>query len=130
MTLTLQLAVFIAVVAFGLGCQILVAHGTHDRLHLFKLLSPADKSLIEGTKNLEAFETFGLVQWSLWALIAVAATFDTNNSPPIGQTLVGQLLGWAIITAVGVTSAQTVFSAVVGRQQRVIVARLLKEHSL
>lgn len=125
MTLTLQLGVWLVACALGWFAGLVVTYRTYGRLQVFRAFD-VDDSLQQGTFRLLVFGALGLATWSIFLGLGLAAAFDTGESGPVGQTLIGVLIGWGLITAVGILAAQTMFGLWVDVQQTRLSKRLIQ----
>lgn len=130
MTLSLQLGIWLTIAFFGWLAMLPISYRTYARLQIFHVIAPDDDALLEGTWNQMVYEGLGLAAWSIWLGIGLAALFDTNQSGPVGQTLIGQLIVVGLISALGVSAAATIFSFIVGlRQERRAKAMIASRRS-
>lgn len=115
MTLTLQLAIWLGCVVPGFLVQIVLAFRTFGRLQVLRMVV-SDPDLIAATAILFCTQVIGVASWSVALAIGLAALFDTTTGPPVGQSLIGQLIVAGLLSFIGLLMLQTVFGAYAGEQ--------------
>lgn len=115
MTLTLQLAIWLGCVVPGFLVQIVLAFRTFGRLQVLRMVV-SDVDLIAATAILFCTQIIGVASWSVALAIGLAALFDTTTGPPVGQSLIGQLIVVGLLSFIGLLMLQTVFGAYAGEQ--------------
>lgn len=116
MTLTLQLSVWLALCIPGWIAQMVLSYRTFGRLQVFRALK-SEEALVDGTRHVLVFEALGLAAWSVYLAIGLAALFDTNTTPAVGRTLIGQLIVWGLLTGLGLLTCQTIYSFMIGQRE-------------
>lgn len=114
-TLTVQLAIWLVFVVPGALAQIILAFRTFGRLQVLRLVAQ-DVDLVAATAILFCTQVISVGAWSVALAIGLAALFDTTTGPPVGQSLIGQLIVVGLLSFIGLLMLQTVFGFVAGEQ--------------
>lgn len=114
-TLTVQLAIWLGLVIPGFLAGVILAFRTYGRLQVLRHVA-SDNDLVEATAILFIIQIIGVLSWSVALAIGLAALFDTANTGPVGQTLIGQLIVAGVLLFMGLLTTQTVFTFIAGER--------------
>lgn len=113
MTLTLQLGIFLSFVIPGFLVQVIVTFRTYGRYAILNAFAK-ESDLHDATLILLVVQAIQLASWSVGLAIGLAALFDTTTSPPVGQTLIGQLILIGLLLFFGLLMVGTLFGFFAG----------------
>lgn len=114
-TLTVQLAIWLGCAIPGFLAAVFLSFRTYGRLQILRHMA-ADSDLVIATATLFFIQVLGDLYWSVALAVGLTALFDTNTGPPVGQTLIGQLIVVGLLLFIGLLMFQTAFTFVAGEQ--------------